>query len=492
MLGFTRRDGESAGPKCRRERALERAWLGIRHSEWNERRCALEVVMGDIRQSLLPRDVLSAAKELLYHLDIYICNLLQSGRQPPQVDTKTLELVEEFILHAPKDRNTSARRMSALQELQLLEIMCSCFQEQSRDAVRQLMFNALFGLQGNQADESRMALLGKLVSMAIAVGRVPILECAATWLQRSHRVFCVRLAQVLVDDYCSMVPGSVSTLQNIHSASPRFCCQFITAVTTLYDLSSEELTPPTELLQMIVFWIQEDLRLILIAFLNTPLTGSQPISSLDVTPLGGLVRWCVKAPLAYRRDKKRTLPSGTGETGPDVGPLFSALHLSVLQVFMLLPNILNEKGLFGRLALLQMDSLATLASELSRLLDQADKQTHVSAADTQALSQLALDRLAQALQVAMANGALLCSREDLRAICSRLPHNNLLQLVLSGPVMYYNNIHTPPLAFSPHAAHSPIASHPAHTPLATHPSAHPQYASQPFMTGMAFPFRPSH
>lgn len=81
---------------------------------------------------------------------------------------------------------------------------------------------------------------------------------------------------------------------------------------------------------------------------------------------------------------------------------------------MLLPNILNEKGLFGRLALLQMDSLATLTSELSRLLDQADKQTHVSAADTQALSQLALDRLAQALQVAMANGALLCSRGEQR------------------------------------------------------------------------------
>lgn len=65
--------------------------------------------MGDIRQSLLPRDVLSAAKELLYHLDIYICNLVQSGRQPPQVDSKTQELVEEFILHAPKDRNTPAR-----------------------------------------------------------------------------------------------------------------------------------------------------------------------------------------------------------------------------------------------------------------------------------------------------------------------------------------------------------------------------------------------
>lgn len=80
---------------------------------------------------------------------------------------------------------------------------------------------------------------------------------------------------------------------------------------------------------------------------------------------------------------------------------------------MLLPNILNEKGLFGRLALVQMESLATLTSELSRLLDQADKQTHTSPADTHALSQLTLDRLAQALQVAMANGALLCSRGKL-------------------------------------------------------------------------------
>ncbi|XP_005742008.1 integrator complex subunit 15 [Pundamilia nyererei] len=457
--------------------------------------------MGDIRQSLLPRDVLSAAKELLYHLDIYICNLVQSGRQPPQVDSKTLELVEEFILHAPKDRNTPARRMSALQELQLLEIMCSCFQEQSRDAVRQLMFAALFNLQGNQADESRMALLGKLVSMAIAVGRVPILECAATWLQRTHRVYCVRLAQVLVDDYCSMVPGSVPTLQNIHSASPRFCCQFITAVTTLYDFTSEELTPPLELLQMIVSWIQDDPHLVLITFLNSPISGSQPITSLDVTPLGGLVRWCIKAPLVYRRDKKQALTNGSSENEPEVGPLFSALHLSVLQVLMLLPNILNEKGLFGRLALLQMESLAALTSDLSRLLDQADKHTHTSSADTLALSQLALDRLAQALQVAMASGALLCSREDLRAICSRLPHNNLLQLVLFGPVMYYNNIHTSPLAYSPHAAHSPIAPLPAlpthrahtpHAPLAPHPSSHPQYPAQPFMTGMPFPFRPSH
>ena len=77
---------------------------------------------------------------------------------------------------------------------------------------------------------------------------------------------------------------------------------------------------------------------------------------------------------------------------------------------MLLPAILNEKGLFGRLALLQMESLAPLTSDLSRLLDQTDKHTHTSSTDAHVSSQLALDRLAQALQVALASGALLCSR----------------------------------------------------------------------------------
>lgn len=100
----------------------------------------------------------------------------------------------------------------------------------------------------------------------------------------------------------------------------------------VFSVFLEELTPPLELLQMIVSWIQDDPRLVLITFLNTPLSGSQPISSLDLTPLGGLVRWCVKAPLAYRREKKQALTNGTTENEPEVGPLFSGLHLSVLQV----------------------------------------------------------------------------------------------------------------------------------------------------------------
>lgn len=57
-------------------------------------------------------------------------------------------------------------------------------------------------------------------------------------MQRTPAVYCVRLARALVDDYCSLGPGSIQTLQHVFSTSPRFCCQFITAIVMLYDLSS--------------------------------------------------------------------------------------------------------------------------------------------------------------------------------------------------------------------------------------------------------------
>uniref|UniRef100_A0A8D0B312 Integrator complex subunit 15 n=1 Tax=Salvator merianae TaxID=96440 RepID=A0A8D0B312_SALMN len=452
--------------------------------------------MSDIRHSLLRRDALSAAKEVLYHLDIYFSSQLQNVPLPI-VDKGPIELLEEFIFQVPKERTSQPKRLNSLQELQLLEIMCNYFQEQSKDSVRQIIFSSLFSPQGNKADDNRMALLGKLVSVAVAVCRIPVLECAASWLQRTPAVYCVKLAQALVDDYCCLVPGSIQTLRQIFSASPRFCCQFITSVTMLYDLSTDELIPPPDLLEMVVSWIFEDPRLILITFLNTPITASLPIGFLELTPLSGLIRWCVKAPLAYKRRKPPTSSASlngklskdspaSSDKVQDSHVLYSKLHLSVLQVLMLLQGHLTEKNLCGRLGLLPFDHVVSLVEEMSRLCDE------LSPLNASKETELALDRLAQALQVAMASGALLCTREDLRTVCSRLPHNNLLQLVISGPVQqpahaalppgFYPPIHTPPLGYPMHTAHPTI---PAHSALPAHPV-------QTFIPGMAFPYRPIH
>lgn len=468
--------------------------------------------MSDIRRALLRRDPLSAAKEVLYHLDISLGSVLQSSTGPtPGLEKATIDLVEEFIFHVPKDRNTQPKRMSCIQELQLLEIMCSYFQEQSKDAIRQIIFSALFSLQGNKADESRMAMLGKLVSMAIAVCRVPILECAAIWLQRTHSAWCVRLAQVLMDDYCTLVPSAISTLQNICSASPRFCCQLITAVTVLYDFSSDDLTPPPPLLEMLVGWITEDPRLLLLTFINTPLNSSLPLGCLEITPLLGLLRWCVKAPLAHQRARKPALTNGHEESEKGLAvneELYSKLHLSVLKVLLMLQVHLTDQNLIGRLAVLPVESVAALVEEVGRLCEKLAPQpaaNHI---------QLALDRLAQALQVAMATGALLCAREDLRTLCSRLPHNNLLQLVMSGPVvqppphggpfqpnMYphihpgRSSTHSPHQSAipSPHSPHPVLSPHPAlspHRPLTPH-APHPTLSPHAFHpAAVAFPYRP--
>ncbi|XP_048348610.1 integrator complex subunit 15 [Sphaerodactylus townsendi] len=449
--------------------------------------------MSDIRLSLLRRDALSAAKEVLYHLDIFFSSQLQSVPLP-MVDKGPVELLEEFVFQVPKERGSPAKRLNSLQELQLLEIMCNYFQEQSKDSVRQIIFSSLFSPQGNKADDCRMALLGKLVSVAVAVCRVPVLECTASWLQRTPTVYCVRLARALVDDYCSLVPGSIQTLKQIFSTSPRFCCQFITSVTVLYDMSSDDLIPPPDLLEMIVSWIFEDPRLILITFLNTPIAASLPIGFLELAPLSGLICWCVKAPLAYKRRKPALtnghlngkLAKGTAAASDkDCQPLYSKLHLSVLQVLMLLQGHLTEKNLYGRLGLVPFDQVVvSLVDDISRLSDELNPLNASQEVE------LALDRLAQTLQVAMAAGALLCTREDLRTVCSRLPHNNLLQLVVSGPVQqpahaalppgFYPPIHTPPLGYPTHTAHSAMPAHPA---LPAHPV-------QTFIPGMAFPYRP--
>lgn len=184
-----------------------------------------------------------------------------------------------------------------------------------------------------------------------------------------------------------------------------------------HPFSADDLTPPLDLLETIVSWIFEDPRLILITFLNTPIAANLPIGFLELTPLIGLIRWCVKAPLAYKRKKQPALANGhvgTSKATKDSGTgaekdshlLYSKLHLSVLQVLVALQLHLTEKNLYGRLGLILFDHMVPLVEDINRL---ADELNPLHAAQE---IELSLDRLAQALQVAMASGALLCTRGE--------------------------------------------------------------------------------
>ncbi|XP_032817190.1 integrator complex subunit 15 isoform X1 [Petromyzon marinus] len=437
----------------------------------------------EVRAALLRRDPVSAAREVLYHLDIYLCGQLQSYTVPT-VDRAIVELLEEFMFQEPHDRglHPAKQKLSCVQELQLLDLMCSYFQEQSKDAVRQLVFSTLFSPRGSRADGTRLSLLSKLVSMAIALGRSPVLDCAAVWMQRTPVGYCVDLAKSLVEDYCNLIPGSITTLRQMVQSSPRFYCQFITAVTALYDFSSDSHTPPESLLETVVSWVCDDPRLTLYNFLNSPIPATSPPGYLELTPIAGLMRWCIKAPLAchHRRSKQAAGEDSScarvqekevlvikeedeqGAPAKDLNMMYSRLHLGVLQVLQLLYSHLAEKKLLGRLPLVAFEQVTQLAADLRRA---AEKANPLGAPPH---TELALDRFAQAVQVAMAMGALLCTRDDLRKVCSSLPPNSLLQLVLAGPVQS-----TP----------GPPQGHYSHM----HPTA--AYPTQSYSPGVNFPYR---
>lgn len=125
----------------------------------------------------------------------------------------------------------------------------------------------------------------------------------------------------------------------------------------------------------------------------------------------------MKAPLAYKRKQKASLSNGhpntkmatdsaEGDDG-DCHQLYSKLHLTVLQVLMMLQGHLTEKNLYGRLGLVPFDHVVPLVEEINRLSDE------LNPLNASKEIELALDRLAQALQVAMASGALLCTRGKL-------------------------------------------------------------------------------
>ncbi|CAL8370227.1 unnamed protein product [Boreogadus saida] len=225
----------------------------------------------------------------------------------------------------------------------------SCFQEQSRDTVRQLMFSALFSLQGKQADESRMALLSswcrcpspwdvcpywsapppgyrvrngsdrkaqivrdtqESVSFSVPNGG----GLSTRPERRSHRVYCVRLARVLVDDYCSWCRAPWSTLQKSTAPDRASACP-------VRHRRHHPLRLTTELLQMIVSWLQDDPHLVLITLLNSPLSAAANQLAGPHT-LGGLWRVCQSA-VGLQEREEAGADQGTSDSETEAGPLFS-------------------------------------------------------------------------------------------------------------------------------------------------------------------------
>lgn len=244
-------------------------------------------------------------------------------------------VAQDYIIEMSRKKGHKNRKLNSVNELQLLEMLCSALQEAPEHACYSV-FTAIFG---GHVDPVKISLMTKLVSMAISISCSPVLGCAALWMQeQGSQSQCVcDLAQKLVDDYCMLYPNVSKAFKNLPKVSSLFTCNFMTALTTIYPYTDASKSPPPVLLECFVDWISAD------SCLCSDSVRLVRIQSTFTCPIGGLVRWCILGPLVTNSidadtktseivKSERPSASKTGKFSSEkLQSLFSRLHLAVLQ-----------------------------------------------------------------------------------------------------------------------------------------------------------------
>ncbi|XP_067670902.1 integrator complex subunit 15-like [Haliotis asinina] len=321
------------------------------------------------------------------------------------------DVCSEYILFRTRKKK---KKLSAIQELQLLEMLCTCFKETPTKS-KYHIFNLIFGGRG---DNSSNTLLTKLVSMALSVSCSPVLDCAAIWMQeRGADSPCVLdLSQRVVEDYCLLFPSPSQVFLKLPSVSPLFVCNFIASVTSIHTLVDKVKILPQMLLEHVTEWITEDCTLCCESVRQVS------IHNTYCSPIPGLTGWCVRGPIIFnmlRNCKPRNISQ---ENITKTLSILSKLHLGLLQSLQFCENTHMSQYLLTVGDVMNiLNSVVYLQKKAELAADNPDLHT-------------AIERLAQVMQVAIVSGCLRMDRgnfQELRSIVSTyLPSNRLLHMVL--------------------------------------------------------------
>lgn len=184
----------------------------------------------------------------------------------------------------------------------------------------------------------------------------------------------------------------------------------MTSVADLYlnDYKNELQQPPDMLLDVFTDWVADNPTLCLA---NQPPLALPPgaISMPVVTPLAGLIRWCVLAPIHQIQPKE--------------SKTYSRLHLAILQSLMQTPMTATS----GAPTSLNALHLGTIIIALKQKSDQMG-----ASAETDEGMQVSLERFAQSIQLALTSRAMSGNVTQLLCRLDTLPRNTLLQIVIKA------------------------------------------------------------
>jgi len=408
----------------------------------------------DIPHILRRLEFPQSAKEALIWLE-QMCLPLAHSRPPSSKQLDHIgEIIDEFVFceMGSNDRKNQKRKRLNIptQELNLLEVLLGYFAAGQDKVVLNTVFMMLFTppntpnpspspspLGFSRTDvfspgsatatlSDRMRILARLVSAAVATKNLAVLNCTGVWMQQLGCLsqHSLNLSRVLIEDYFILhTPQSNSScssncLEQLPQLAPHFTACFLTAAAELYGgidgNRSPYIPPPISLLDTIVDWVSSSSRLCLTPLtLNLqPLLPKGSIVMTSVTPLAGLLKWCIESPLNPTLEKVPTIKNDLKKDSQswNENGRYSQLHYSLLE------SMLERSCLQNPQLLVQAEVISPrhLVAVVKGLLDSCSKNQKSDQI------QLALDRLAQSVQVAQSSGCLYGNTRTLDFVISYL------------------------------------------------------------------------
>ncbi|XP_053659027.1 integrator complex subunit 15 [Anopheles marshallii] len=328
-----------------------------------------------------------------------------------------MDLIAEFVFRERRDeprgaqfsKQTAHPRLSSIEEFQLVLVLCEFFSRPGPDATRNAVFLSLFG-----GSNVRTSVLNKLISTAVSGSIAPLLCAAGTWMQQlgCTSPASLELAQCIVRDFVIFSKNSSEQLKSLPLVAPRFAANLMTAVTDLYlnGMAKSQLIPPPDLLlDVITDWVSENPSLCLASQQQLALP-SGAIAMPVITPLAGLIRWCVLSLLVTSKQE-----------------LYSKLHLAVLQSLLeATPPVTIPPTLQPINAQHLMLIVNTIQAETENLTKQGQSLEDENL-------QSCLERFAQAVQVGLTSRCIFGNITQLMFRLEALPgKNKLLQIVINA------------------------------------------------------------
>ncbi|XP_050664937.1 integrator complex subunit 15 [Leptidea sinapis] len=388
--------------------------------------------LSDLKHTLRKHEFPICAREALIKIE-----QLLIGRSAPnskQLDI-AMDITSEFIF-CEADRRGSRRGLNSLQELQLIDILCDYLSACTNETTKNTIFLSLFG---STESHKRLKILSTLASMAMSASCTSVLLAVGVWLQQMgcSSPQSLQLVENLIKDHFFLNTSNQNTLKLLATTAPKFVANFITAVTELYmiDVQGVKKLPPNNLLEVITLWVYSNPTLCMSAQLNPASLPAGAIPMAAVTPLAGLIHWCALAPIYVQDEcldevlplKKIKIENENHSTfkcnkSLCTSELYIKLHLGVLQ------SLRAGRRTHGPPTAVNGQHLAALSPLVQSYAHQLVKRGIKLQNDSKL--QDCLDRIGQAVQVALANGCVYGNISNLLAALDTLPENKLLRIII--------------------------------------------------------------